>query len=161
MALQMSKVSWLADIDYPKYMMIHDLENTGLNILQLPRIHAKTFRHRTLISSKRTCFGFDSPSISDVATEEPGCVMWNPIPGTSWKEIVGIQFYGLSRWLSNCVSSFGERDKESYATRGSTKHSCSCPQTMKSRKRGKKCSFIAFLGFDFTLQAKVIFRPIN
>lgn len=40
----------------------------------------------TLISTSRTCFGFDSPSISDVATEDPGCVMWKPMPGTSYND---------------------------------------------------------------------------
>lgn len=39
-----------------------------------------------------------------------------------------------------------------FNTWGSIRHSCSWPQTMKSRNRGRKCSLIAFLGFDFTLQ---------
>lgn len=42
-----------------------------------------------MISKRRTCFGFDSPSISDVATEDPGCVMWKPIPDTSFKSLSG------------------------------------------------------------------------
>lgn len=31
--------------------------------------------YTTLISKRSTCFGFDSPSISDVATDDPGCEM--------------------------------------------------------------------------------------
>lgn len=44
--------------------------------------------NRTLISNKRTCFGFASPSIREVATDEPGWVMWKPIPGTSYKQLI-------------------------------------------------------------------------
>lgn len=43
---------------------------------------------------------------------------------------------------------------ESNSTWGSTRHSCSCPQTIKSKNRGRKCSFMAFLGFVFTLHIK-------
>lgn len=42
-----------------------------------------------------------------------------------------------------------------FRTWGSTRHSCSCPQTIKSKNRGRKCSFIAFFGFVFTLKAKM------
>lgn len=43
----------------------------------------KIFNSTTLISNISTCLGFASPSINDVATEEPGWVIWKPIPGTS------------------------------------------------------------------------------
>lgn len=49
----------------------------------------------------------------------------------------------------------GEKRYSFRSTWGSTRHSCSCPHTMKSRNCGKKCSFIAFLGFVFTLHAIV------
>lgn len=48
---------------------------------------AQVIRKQTLISTSSTCFGFDSPSINDVATEDPGCVMWKPMPGTSYNDI--------------------------------------------------------------------------
>ena len=64
-----------------------------------------------LTSSSMIFFCFASPSMSDVATDDPGCETWK-----SPKSV------------------------------GSTRHSCSCPQTTRSSHEGRYRSLMAFFG---------------
>lgn len=100
---QISEAFWLACTDFPVYETCKDSENIYTKHINhdwefcFSRTSVRAAYHytkkkewelsqkKTLISNKRTCFGFASPSIRDVATEEPGWVMWKPIPGTSCK----------------------------------------------------------------------------
>jgi hypothetical protein len=148
---QISKVFCLAYIDFPIKQYIKEWEN-----IEHHKWAYLTWKKRvvklTLISNKRTCFGFASPSIKEVATDEPGWVMWNPIPGTSYKQL--IRRHSQSKFFPSFLDFViykNFKGESQFITWGSIRHSCSWPHTTKSRKRGKKCSFIALFGFVFIL----------